>query len=65
MRSTTRSPSWLDSALGRSKQGVFTADFEGENNTVVELEDGDNILLDCKVFLRKEKTVSVTSYCLC
>jgi len=58
MRSTTRSPSWLDSALGRSKQGVFTADFEGENNTVVELEDGDNILLDCKVFLRKEKTIS-------
>ena len=47
--------------MGRSKHGVFTADFEGENNTVVELEDGDNILLDCKVFLRKEKTVSKTS----
>ena len=31
--------------------------FEGENNTLVELGDGDNIILDCKVFLKQEKTV--------
>ena len=61
LSSSTWSPSWLDSALGQSKQGVFTADFEGENNTRLELEDGDNIMLDCKVFLRKEKTVRETS----
>jgi len=58
LSSSTWSPSWLDSALGQSKQGVFTADFEGENNTRVELDDGDNVMLDCKVFLRKEKTIS-------
>ena len=61
LSSSTWSPSWLDSALGQSKQGVFTADFEGENNTRLELEDGDNIMLDCKVFLRKDKTVSLNS----
>ena len=50
-------PSWLDSVLGQSKQGVFSADFEEENNTWVELGDGDNITLDCRVFLKQEKTV--------
>ena len=50
-------PSWLDSVLGQSKQGIFSADFEEENNTWVELGDGDNITLDCRVFLKQEKTV--------
>ena len=45
--------------LGQTKQGIFSADFEGKNNTLVELNDGDNISLDCKVFLKQEKTVSV------
>jgi hypothetical protein len=40
-------------------QGVFTADFEGKNNTVMELGDGDNTMLDCKVFLKQEQTVSM------
>ena len=57
--STTLSPSWLDSVLGTSKQGVFSADFEGRNNTVLQVEDGDNIVLDCRVFLRREKTVRI------
>ena len=55
--SSSTSPSWLDSVLGQSKQGVFTADFEGENNTMVELGDGDSVVLDCKVYLKQEKTV--------
>ena len=50
------SPSWLDSVLGQSKQGTAVG-FEGENNTVVELGDGDSAMLDCRVFLRQEKTV--------
>ena len=50
------SPSWLDSVLGQSKQGTAVG-FEGENNTVVELGDGDSAMLECKVFLRQEKTV--------
>ena len=45
--------------LGQSKQGVFSADFEEENNTWVELGDGDNMTLDCRVFLKQEKTVNV------
>ena len=49
--------SWLDTVLGQSKQGIFSADFEEENNTWVELGDGDNITLDCRVFLKQEKTV--------
>ena len=60
LSTSTTSPSWLDSVLGQSKQGVFTADFEGENNTVMELGDGDNTMLDCKVFLKQEKTVSLS-----
>ena len=31
--------------------------FESQNNTVVELRDGDNLVLDCKVFLKQDKTV--------
>ena len=56
---TSTSPTWVASLLGRDKGGVFTADFEGENNTVVELGDGENMVLDCKVFLRQDKTVSL------
>ena len=52
--SKTNSDSWLDSW---SKQGVFSADFEDENNTQVQLGDGDNMTLDCRVFLKQEKTV--------
>ena len=56
--SSTTSPSWLDSVLGQPKQGVFSASFEGVNNTVLEFDDGDNASIDCKVFLKQEKTVS-------
>jgi len=56
--SSNSSSSWLDSVLGQSRQGVFTADFEGENNTLLEVGDGDNIILDCRVFLKQEKTIS-------
>ena len=55
----TADSSWLDNVLGQSKQGVFSADFEEENNTWVELGDGDNMTLDCRVFLKQEKTVNV------
>ena len=55
--SSTAQTDWLDSVLGQSKQGIFSADFEEENNTWVELGDGDNITLDCRVFLKQEKTV--------
>ena len=53
------SPSWLESVLGEPKQGVFSASFEGVNNTVLEFDDGDNAIIDCKVFLKQDKTVSV------
>ena len=43
--------------LGQSKQGVFSADFENDNNTWVELGDGENMTLDCRVFLKQDKTV--------
>ena len=49
---------WLDTVLGQTRQGVFTADFEEKNNTSLELGDGDNMTLDCRVFLKQEKTVS-------
>ena len=39
MTSNTSS-TWLDSVLGQSKHGVFSADFEGKNNTVLEVGDG-------------------------
>ena len=55
---STNSPlTWLDSVLGKPSQGLFRADFEGLNNTVVEVGDGDNAMLDCRVFLKQEKTV--------
>jgi len=49
---------WLDSVLGSTRQGVFSADFESPNNTRVEVDDGDNLTLNCAVFLKQEKTVS-------
>ena len=55
---SSTSPTWIASVLGQDKQGVFTADFEGQNNTVVEVGDGDSMALDCRVFLRQDKTVS-------
>jgi len=58
LSTSSTSPTWLDTVLGQSKQGVFTADFEGQNNTLVELGDGDNTTLDCKVYLKQEKTIS-------
>ena len=61
---TSTSPTWVASVLGRDKGGVFTADFEGENNTLVELGDGENMVLDCKVFLRQDKTVSLNEIIL-
>ena len=35
--SATNQNSWLDSVLGQTKQGIFSADFEDENNTWIEL----------------------------
>ena len=54
---SSTSPTWIASVLGQDKEGVFTADFEGKNNTRMELGDGDSMVLDCKVFLRQDKTV--------
>ena len=48
---------WLDSLLGNSKKGVFTADFEEINGTTVEVRDGTRALLNCRVYLRHDKTV--------
>ena len=55
--SSTNNPSWID-LLGNLKQGVSTVHFDGVNNTVVQLGDGDNMVLDLKVFLNQRKTVS-------
>ena len=52
--STTNS--WID-LLGLVKQGVSTVGFESQNNTMVELRDGNKLVLDCKVFLKHDKTV--------
>ena len=35
-----------------------SADFEDANNTEVVLGDGENMTLNCRVFLKQEKTVS-------
>ena len=56
--SSTTNPSWIN-LLGNLKQGVSTVHFDGVNNTVVQLGDSDNMVLDCKVFLRQGKTVSI------
>ena len=52
----------LDSLLGgKSKQGVFTADFLDENGTTVTVRDGDSTLLNCNVYLRHDKTVRLNN----
>ena len=53
-----RDQEWIDS-LKADKAGVFTADFEEENGTVVEVRDGTDAVLDCRVYLRHDKTVSI------
>ena len=60
--SSSTSPTWLDSFLGQSKRGVFSADFKWKNNTVLEVGDGDSVVLDCQVFLKQDKTVGVARY---
>ena len=50
-------PLWLESVLGESKEGVFTADFLSPNGTTVTVRDGGTALLDCRVYLRHDKTV--------
>ena len=50
----------LDQLLqDKSKNGVFEADFENVNNTIVNVRDGDSVLLNCRVYLLHDKTVSV------
>ena len=41
-----------------SKHGVFEADFENRNGTTVTVRDGDSVLLNCRVYLLHDKTVS-------
>ena len=43
--------------LGASKEGVFTADFLSPNGTTVSVRDGGTAILDCRVYLRHDKTV--------
>ena len=51
---------WVDGLLGgKSKHGVYTADFLDENGTTVAVRDGDTAILDCNVYLRHDKTVSL------
>lgn len=42
----------------KSKKGVFEADFENPNNTIVTVRDGDSVVLNCRVYLLHDKTVS-------
>ena len=42
----------------KSKHGVFEADFENKNGTTVTVRDGDSVLLNCRVYLLHDKTVS-------
>ncbi len=49
---------WLDQLL-EPKTGVFEADFEEENGTTVTVRDGKSALLNCRVYLLHDKTVSV------
>ena len=54
------SSSWIDGLLGgKSKHGVFTADFLDENGTTVTVRDGEMAMLNCSVYLRHNKTVSI------
>lgn len=49
----------LDRVLkDNSKQGIFEADFENENGTTVTVRDGESVILNCRVYLLHDKTVS-------
>ena len=48
----------------KSKHGVFEADFENQNGTTVTVRDGDSVILNCRVYLLHDKTVSTYVYCL-
>jgi len=49
----------LDQLLqDNSKKGVFDADFKNKNNTIVTVRDGDSVVLNCRVYLLHDKTVS-------
>ena len=55
----TSSSSWIDGLLGgKSKQGVFTADFLDDNGTTISVRDGEMAMLNCSVYLRHDKTVT-------
>jgi hypothetical protein len=59
----TSSSSWIDGLLGgKSKHGVFTADFLDDNGTVVTVRDGEVAMLNCSVYLRHNKTVIIACY---
>ena len=57
-------PEWLESVLGASKEGVFTADFLSKNGTTVSVRDGGTAVLDCRVYLRHDKTVGEQEICI-
>ena len=53
----------LDKPLrDKSKQGVFEADFESENGTTISVRDGGSVILNCKVYLIHDKTVSLGNF---
>ncbi|XP_059089429.1 uncharacterized protein LOC131885416 isoform X1 [Tigriopus californicus] len=47
---------WMSSLS--NKEGTFTADFEEENGTTIAVRDGTKAVLNCRVYLRHDKTVS-------
>ena len=52
--------SWIDGLLGgKSKQGVYTADFLDDNGTMISVRDGETAILNCSVYLRHNKTVRI------
>ena len=53
--------SWIDGLLGgKSKQGVYTADFLDDNGTMISVRDGERAILNCSVYLRHNKTVCIS-----
>ena len=53
--------SWIDGLLGgKSKQGVYTADFLDDNGTMISVRDGETAILNCSVYLRHNKTVRIS-----
>ncbi|XP_059089430.1 uncharacterized protein LOC131885416 isoform X2 [Tigriopus californicus] len=45
---------WMSSLS--NKEGTFTADFEEENGTTIAVRDGTKAVLNCRVYLRHDKT---------